>query len=240
MRILLIEVEQKEARFVARALHEQAYAVDLATGSDRTLRLASEVDYDTILLRSWLPQVDGVQMCQQLRNRGVNSPVLMLASRAPVEQRVKWFEAGADGYLMEPFAVAELVARVRALVRRRYGKGQSLLSCADLELDQHRRRVDRNGVRVPLTSKEFAVLQLLLLRSPHIVPRSEIAEHVWGTPFDANKNLVEVYISRLRQKVDDGHSVKLIRTVPGAGYRLDDVPAAGLEPAQVWNHAVPE
>ena len=222
MKILLIEAERKEARFVARALHEQAYAVDVAEGGKRALKLASEIDYDSILLDWRLPQLDGIQVCQQLRSWGVNSPVMMLTSRAPVKQRVQWLDAGADAYLMKPFAVAELVARVRALVRRRYGKSESPLSCADLELDQHRRRVNRGGVRIPLTPTEFALLELLLLRCPDIVPRSEIVEHVWDTPFEADRNLVEVYISRLRQKIDYGHSVKLIQSVPGAGYRLDD------------------
>jgi DNA-binding response OmpR family regulator len=222
MRILLVGVERSEARFVARALREQAYAVDLAEDGDKALKLASEIDYDSILLDSGPPRFDGVQACRELRYWGVESPVLMLTSRVPLEQRVKWFEAGADGYLTKPFAVAELVARVRALVRRRYGKGQSLLNCADLELDQHRHRVDRGGVRISLTPKEFAVLELLLLRSPDTVLRAEIAEHVWGAPLEVNMNLVEVYISRLRQKIDGAHSVKLIRTVPGTGYRLDD------------------
>jgi two-component system, OmpR family, copper resistance phosphate regulon response regulator CusR len=224
MRILLVGVERSETRFVARALREQAYAVDLAEGGEQALKLASEIDYDSILLDSGLPRFDGLQACRELRCWGVTSPVLMLASPSPLDQRVKWFEAGADGCLTKPFAVAELVARVRASVRRRYGKSQSLLNCADLELDQHRRRVDRGGVRISLTPREFAVLELLLLRSPDTVPRTEIMEHVWGAPPEANMNLVEVYVSRLRQKIDWGRSVKLIRTVPGAGYRLDDEP----------------
>jgi DNA-binding response OmpR family regulator len=222
MKILLIEVERKEARFVARALREQAYAVDVAEGGKQALELASEVDYDTVILGSRLGSVDGTQVCQELRRDGVNSPVLMLTSRAPVEQRVRWFEAGADGYLTKPFAVAELTARVRALVRRRYGKSHSPLSCADLELDQYRRRAQRGGVRIPLTPTEFALLELLLLCCPDIVPRGEIVEHVWDTRFEANRNLVDVYISRLRQKIDYGHSIKLIQSVPGAGYRLGD------------------
>src|SRR6516164_2728074 len=151
MRILLIEVERKEARFVARALHEQTYAVDVAECGKRALKLASEIDYDSILLDWRLPQLDGIQLCQELRCWRVNTPVLMLTSRAPVKQRVKWLEAGADAYLMKPFAVAELVARVRALVRRRYGKSESPLSCTDLELDQCQRRAQRGSVRIPLT-----------------------------------------------------------------------------------------
>jgi DNA-binding response OmpR family regulator len=219
MKILLIEIEHKEARFVARALHEQAYAVDVAEGEKRALKLASTTDYDGILV-DWRSQLNGIQVCQELRSWGVNSPVLMLTSRAPVSQRVKWLEAGADGYLMKPFAVAELVARVRALVRRRYGKSGSMLTCADLDLDQYRRRVERRGVRIPVTPTEFALLELLLLRSPDIVPRREIVEHIWNTRVEANPNLVEVYISRLRRKIDHRQSTRLIQSVPGVGYRL--------------------
>lgn len=203
-----------------RALHEQAYAVDVAEGAEQALKLASMIDYDSILVDWRLPQLEGIQVCQEMRCSGVKSPVLMLTSRAPVQQRLKWLEAGADAYLMKPFAVAELVARVRALVRRRYGKSELLLSCADLELDPHRRHVNRGGIRVPLTPTEFALLELLLLRSPDITPRSEIVEHVWGTRFEVNRNLVKVYISRLRQKIDHGHSIKLIRSLPGTGYCL--------------------
>jgi two-component system copper resistance phosphate regulon response regulator CusR len=220
MRILLVEDERKVASFVARALREQAYAVDVAETGERALELASETDYDTILLDLRLPRLDGIQVCQELRRRGVNSPVLMLTARGMVEQRVEGLDAGADDYLTKPFALVELLARVRALVRRGFRKSDVVLRCDDLELDRHRRRVHRSGVPIPLTSKEFALLELLLLRASETVPRSEIVEHVWDAQFDSGTNLVEVYINRLRQKIDHGHTAKLIQTVRGVGYRL--------------------
>ncbi len=220
MRILLVEDEHRVASFVARALREQAYAVDVAESGERAVSLACQSCYDTILLDLRLPDGDGIEVCRTLRAKGVNSPVLMLTARALVEQRVEGLDAGADDYLTKPFAVAELLARVRALVRRGFQKSAATLRSGDLELDRHRRRVRRGGKPVPLTSKEFALLELLLLRAPEIVPRSEILEHVWDARFDSGTNLLEVYIKRLRQKVDYDQGSKLIHTVRGVGYRL--------------------
>jgi DNA-binding response OmpR family regulator len=220
VRILLVEDEHRVASFVARALREQAYAVDVAETGERALSLACQSCYDTILLDLRLPDGDGIEVCRALRDKGVNSPVLMLTARGLVEQRVEGLDAGADDYLTKPFAVAELLARVRALVRRGFQKSAATLRSGDLELDRHRRRVQRSGTPIPLTSKEFALLELLLLRAPQIVPRSEILEHVWDAHFDSGTNLVEVYIKRLRQKIDHDQSAKLIHTVRGVGYRL--------------------
>jgi DNA-binding response OmpR family regulator len=220
MRILLVEDERRVASFVARALREQAYAVDVAESGERALSVAAEVPYDTILLDLRLPDRDGIEVCRLLRRRGVNSPILMLTARGMVEQRVEGLDAGADDYLTKPFAVAELLARVRALIRRGFQKSAAVLSAADLELDRHRRRVQRAGTAIPLTSKEFALLELMLLRAPEIVPRSEILEHVWDAHFDSGTNLVEVYVNRLRQKIDYDRALKLIHTVRGVGYRL--------------------
>jgi len=220
MRILLVEDERKVASFVARALREQTYAVDVADTGARGLVLAWETSYDTILLDLRLPDMDGLAVCRELRRRGVHSPVLMLTARGLVEQRVEGLDAGADDYLTKPFAVAELLARVRALVRRGLQKSDATLRLADLELDRHRRRAQRGGISIPLTSKEFALLELLLLRAPQIVPRTEIVEHIWDVHFDSGTNLVEVYINRLRQKIDYDRPAKLIHTVRGVGYRL--------------------
>jgi len=220
VRILLVEDEHRVASFVARALREQSYAVDVAESCERALALARQVCYDTILLDLRLPDGDGIDVCRTLRNKGVNSPVLMLTARGMVEQRVEGLDAGADDYLTKPFAVAELLARVRALTRRGFQKSAATLRTGDLELDRHRRRAQRGGTPVPLTSKEFALLELLLLRSPEIVPRSEILEHIWDAHFDSGTNLVEVYIKRLRQKIDHDRVAKLIHTVRGVGYRL--------------------
>jgi two-component system copper resistance phosphate regulon response regulator CusR len=150
----------------------------------------------------------------------VEAPVMMLTARTLVEQRVEGLDAGADDYLTKPFVLAEFLARVRALVRRGFHKGNARLKYADLELDRHRRRATRGKEIIPLTSKEFALLELFLLHAPDLVTRSEIVEHVWDYHFDSETNLVEVYINRLRQKIDQGGSPKLLHTVRGVGYRL--------------------
>jgi DNA-binding response OmpR family regulator len=220
MRILLVEDERKVASFVARALRENAYAVDVAATGEEGFPLATENPYDAILLDVRLPGMSGVELCRKLRQEGVQSPILMLTARSLVEQRVEGLDAGADDYLTKPFALAELQARVRALVRRRFRRGEATLRFGDLELDRHRRSVTRGAVKIPLTSKEFALLELLLLRAPDAVTRSEIIEHVWDSHFDSETNLVEVYINRLRQKIDQGRGVKLLHTLRGVGYRL--------------------
>lgn len=220
MRILLVEDERKVASFVARALRENAYAVDVAATGEEGFPLATDNSYDAILLDVRLPGMSGVEMCRKVRQAGVQSPILMLTARSLVEQRVEGLDAGADDYLTKPFALAELQARVRALVRRGFRRGEAILRCSDLELDRHRRVVTRGGAKMPLTSKEFALLELLLIRSPDAVTRSEIIEHVWDSHFDSETNLVEVYINRLRQKIDQGRGVKLLHTLRGVGYRL--------------------
>jgi DNA-binding response OmpR family regulator len=220
MRILLVEDERKVASFVARALRETAYAVDVAPTGEEGLHLALENSYDAILLDVRLPGMSGIDLCRKLRQAEIQSPILMLTARSLVEQRVEGLDAGADDYLTKPFALAELQARVRALVRRGFRRGEAKLRCGDLELDRHRRNVTRATKKVPLTSKEFALLELLLMRAPDAVTRSEIIEHVWDTHFDSETNLVDVYINRLRQKIDQGHASKLVHTLRGVGYRL--------------------
>jgi DNA-binding response OmpR family regulator len=164
--------------------------------------------------------MDGVEVCQKLRREGLQTPILMLTARSMVEQRVEGLDAGADDYLTKPFALVELLARVRALVRRGFNKTGSVLRYEDLELDRHGRRVHRGQSEIELTSKEFALLEFLLLRAPEPVTRSEIVEHVWDCQFDSETNLVDVYINRLRQKVDHGHATKLIYTRRRTGYGL--------------------
>lgn len=220
MRVLLVEDEHKVASFIARSLRENAYAVDVAETGERGLELAAENPYDLILLDLRLPGLDGIEVCRELRQAGVESPILMLTARTMVEQRVEGLDAGADDYLTKPFALAELHARVRALTRRGFGGGRATLRYADLELDRHRRRARRSGAAVPLTSKEFSLLELLLLRAPETVTRSEIIEHVWDRHFDSDTNLVEVYVNRLRQKIDQNRPARLLHTVRGVGYRL--------------------
>ena len=222
MRILLVEDERKVASFIARALRESTYAVDVAETGEKALQLSADVPYDAILLDVRLPGLSGIDVCRELRQRRIESPVLMLTARGLVEQRVEGLDAGADDYLTKPFVLAELLARVRALVRRGFHSGNARLRYADLALDRHRRRATRGQEIIPLTSKEFAMLELLLLRAPEMVTRSEIVEHVWDCHFDSETNLIEVYINRLRHKVDQNRSSKLIHTVRGVGYRLGD------------------
>jgi DNA-binding response OmpR family regulator len=220
MRLLLVEDERKVASFVARALRENSYAVDVAETGEKALELGTDISYDAILLDVRLPGLSGVQVCRELRQQGIEAPILMLTARGLVEQRVEGLDAGADDYLTKPFVLAELLARVRALVRRGLHSGNAKLRYADLELDRHRRRATRGKEAVPLTSKEFALLELFLLRAPELVTRTEIVEHVWDRHFDSETNLVEVYVNRLRQKVDLNRSAKLIHTIRGVGYRL--------------------
>jgi DNA-binding response OmpR family regulator len=220
MRILIVEDEHRVASGIARALREETYAVDIAPTGHEALEMTSAASYDAILLDIRLPGLSGIEVCRELRESGIETPILMLTARTLVAQRVEGLDAGADDYLTKPFAIVELRARVRALIRRSLNRGGSRLSYADLELDRHRRRVTCGGNAVPLSSKEFAILEFLLLRAPDPVTRSEIIEHVWDSNFDSETNLVEVYVNRLRRKIDEHRDVKLIHTIRGVGYRL--------------------
>jgi DNA-binding response OmpR family regulator len=220
MRILLVEDEHRVASVVSRALRENEYTVDIAESGERALALARESVYDSILLDVRLPRLSGIDVCRALRDSGVDSPILMITARTLVDQRVEGLDAGADDYLTKPFAVAELLARVRALIRRRLGGGGRILRYADIEMDRHRRRVKRAGLPVPLTAREFALLEVLVGRAPEVVRRNEIIESVWDIHYDSETNLVEVYINRLRHKLSSGGRPPLIHTVHGVGYCL--------------------
>ncbi len=220
MRLLLVEDERKVSSFIARSLRENHYTVDVADTGEKALDMVSRATYDLILLDLRLPKLSGVEVCREIRDSGIETPVLMLTARSLVEQRVEGLDSGADDYLTKPFALAELHARVRALTRRGFHRGGAKLHAADLELDRPRRTVKRGDDAVQLTFKEFALLELLMMRSPDPVLRSEIIEHVWSHSFDTETNIVEVYINRLRQKIDQQYPVKLIHTVRGSGYRL--------------------
>lgn len=222
MRLLLVEDEKKVSSFVARSLRETHYAVDLADTGEKALEFVSHDRYDLILLDIRLPNRSGIDVCREMRGAGVETPVLMLTARSLVEQRVEGLDAGADDYLTKPFALAELHARVRALTRRGF-RGGAKLHIADLELDRPTRVVRRSGDRIPLTSKEFALLEVLMLRSPDAAHRTEIIEHVWAQTFDAETNILEVYVNRLRRKVDPPHLPKLIHTIRGIGYQLAEL-----------------
>src|SRR5258705_10343164 len=179
MRILVVEDERRVASFVCRALRENAYAVDHADTGEKALEMATGTSYDSILLDVRLPGLSGIQVCRELRDANVDTPILMLTARGLVEQRVEGLDAGADDYLTKPFAVAELLARVRALIRRRLNKGGPVLRYLDLKLDRHKRDVTRSNQSITLTAKEFALLEFLLSRAPEVVSRSEIIGHAW-------------------------------------------------------------
>jgi DNA-binding response OmpR family regulator len=220
MRILLIEDERKVASFVARALREESYAVDISDTGPDGLERALGTSYDAILLDIRLPGLSGIEVCSELREKGIEAPILMLTARTLIEQRVEGLDAGADDYLTKPFAVAELRARVRALIRRGFNKSSSRLQWREFVLDRHRRCVKRGTEDIHLTSKEFALLEFLLIRAPETVTRTEIIEHVWNSNFDSGTNLVDVYINRLREKLGHSPSAELIHTVRGVGYSL--------------------
>jgi two-component system copper resistance phosphate regulon response regulator CusR len=220
MRILVVEDEPEAAAVLARGLREHAYAVDVAADGPTALEQAGISDYDLILLDILLPGLNGLEVCRRLRADGVASPILVLTARGEPDQRVEGLDVGADDYLAKPYHFPELLARIRALLRRGPALGSSVLTVDDLHIDTRGRRVDRGGRHVPLTTKEYALLDYLVRRQGEVVGRADIAEHVWDDSFDPLSNLIEVYIQRLRRKVDDGHAVKLIHTRRGAGYVL--------------------
>lgn len=220
MRVLVVEDERKVASFVARSLREQGYSVDVAETGERGLRLGTSNLYEIILLDVRLPGMTGMQLCKELRQAGIETPILMLTARTMIEQRVEGLDSGADDYLTKPFVLAELHARVRALTRRGLHNRNARFQVQDLELDRHKRVASRAGKQLSLTGKEFSMLELLMLHSPKVVTRSEIIEYVWSYGFDTETNLVEVYINRLRQKVDQESQNKLIQTARGVGYSI--------------------
>jgi two-component system copper resistance phosphate regulon response regulator CusR len=220
MRILVVEDEPAAAAVLAKGLREFAYAVDVAGNGDHALEQISVNDYDLVILDVLLPGINGLDLCRQLRDARIAVPILMLTARGGLDQRVEGLDAGADDYLPKPYHFPELLARVRALLRRGPNLEAPILTAEDLTMDPRARRVERGGQRIQLTSKEYALLEYLLRRQGHVVGRAEIAEHVWDDSYDPMSNLIEVYIQRLRRKVDDGHATKLIQTRRGAGYML--------------------
>ena len=221
MRILLVEDEPRMANVIARGLREQSYAVDLAEDGEAALYQTSINDYDLIVLDVLLPQRDGFEVCRELRARGDSTPVLMLTARATVDDRITGFEAGADDYLTKPFSFRELLARVRALLRRDAQLRPDVFQLDDLIVDTGSHRVTRASREIDLTAKEYALLEFLAQRAGQLVSRTEIAAHVWDDSFDPFSNTIEVYMNRLRKKIDDAHAVKLLHTRRGEGYILE-------------------
>lgn len=222
MKILIVEDEPKTGDYLRQGLREAGFGVELASDGLAGLQLAQQQDFDLLILDVMLPGLNGWQLLQRLREQGHPVPVLFLSARDQVEDRVKGLELGADDYLVKPFSFAELLARVRTILRRgRSGVEATSLQVADLELDLLRRRVSRAGKRIDLTAKEFALLELLLRRHGEVLPRSLIASQVWDMNFDSDTNVIEVAMRRLRAKVDDGFEPRLIQTVRGMGYVLE-------------------
>ncbi|WP_442777147.1 heavy metal response regulator transcription factor [Sphaerotilus montanus] len=222
MKILIVEDEPKTGEYLRQGLREAGFVVDLAQDGLDGLHLALQGEHDLVILDVMLPGMDGWQVLQSLRKRGLHMPVLFLTARDQVEDRIKGLELGADDYLVKPFSFAELLARVRTILRRgRSGTEPTTLRVADLELDLLRRRVSRNGRRIDLTAKEFGLLELLMRRQGEVLPRSLIASQVWDMNFDSDTNVIEVAMRRLRLKIDEGQEPKLIQTVRGMGYVLE-------------------
>ncbi|MGH9820186.1 MAG: response regulator [Pyrinomonadaceae bacterium] len=223
MRVLLVEDDKRIAAFVAKGLRENSYAIDVAFDGDEGLYQAEINKYDLIILDVNLPKKDGFKVCLELREAGKKAPILMLTARDSVDDRISGLDLGADDYLTKPFEFRELLARLRALSRRHSEIRSPRIMIADLEIDTVSQRVWRGGREIELTTKEYTLLEFLAVSKGKVVGREEISTHVWDDNFDTFSNLIEVYIKRLRTKMDDGFSIQLIRTRRGAGYILDDV-----------------
>lgn len=221
MRLLVVEDEPGIAAFLRQGLTEEGYAVDVVGDGERAIEFALSAPYDAIILDILLPKKDGFGVCAELRRRGLRTPILMLTARGAVEDRVRGLDTGADDYLMKPFAFAELLARVRALLRRPAVALPTLLQVGDLTLDSVTRRVERAGRPIELTPREFSLLELLMRHPGQVLSRTQIAEHVWNYNFFHQSNVVDVYVRYLRRKIDDGFQPRLIHTVRGAGYKIE-------------------
>ena len=221
MRILLIEDDSRLANVIAKGLREHSYAVDEVHDGESGLYQASINDYDVIVLDVLLPVRDGYEVCRELRSRRNMTPILMLTARATIDDRLTGFDAGADDYLTKPFSFRELLARIHALLRRDAHLHPDVLEIGDLLIDSISHRVSRANNDVQLTAKEYALLEYLARRAGQLVSRAEIAAHVWDDTFDPFSNTIEVYMNRLRKKIDGNHTIKLLHTRRGEGYMLD-------------------
>jgi len=220
MRVLVVEDEHKIAAFIKRGLEENAYAVDVAYDGEEGYDWVRSFDYDFIILDVMLPKMDGITLCGRLRQEGNRANILMLTARDSIDDRVAGLDAGADDYLVKPFAFRELLARLRALARRGSEQRTTVLQVGDLRLDLMTHQAERGGRKTDLTAKEFALLELLMRHPNQVLSRTIIAEHVWDYDFYSQSNVVDVYIRYLRRKIDDPFPEKMILTVRGMGYRL--------------------
>ncbi len=220
MRVLVVEDEERMASVIRRSLTRDGLVADVAASGEQALLLAQTVEYDAIVLDVMLPGASGFETCRQMRERGVWSPVLMLTARESVRDRVEGLDSGADDYLVKPFALAELHARLRSLARRGRPERPVVLEVGDLRLDPARREVRRGDVTIELSAKEFALLETLMRRPGRVLTRFELIEHAWDFAYETRSNVVDVYVRRLREKVDRPFARDCIETVRGAGYRL--------------------
>jgi two-component system OmpR family response regulator len=234
MRLLVVEDEMRMAALLQRGLVEEGYTVDVTTTGTAGLAAALEVPYDAVVLDVMVPGIDGFEVCRRLRQGSCWSPVLLLTARDAVGDRVRGLDAGADDYLVKPFAFAELAARLRALLRRGSPERPSMITLGDLTLDPAARTVQRAGQHVDLTAKEFALLELLMRNPGLVLSRTRILEHVWDIAYDANSNVVDQYVAYLRRKIDKPFGRDDLQTVRGVGYRLRvEVPAPDAPPSVV-------
>lgn len=222
MRILLVEDEEKVSRFIVRGLTAESFAVDAALDGQTGLELAITYNYDLIVLDLMLPRLNGSELLRRIRLKDHRVPILMLTARDAVADKVEHLEAGADDYLTKPFAFAEPMARIKALLRRGSVDRPNVLRVAELEVDRLTQQVRRASRRIELTAKEYALLEYLMANAGRVLSRTMIIDHVWDQSFDGATNIVDVYVRHLRSKVDDGHDKKLIRTVRGVGYKISD------------------
>ena len=222
MRILVVEDEKKIAGFIQRGLKECGFVVDVVHRGDEALGIILDNHFDAVLLDIMLPGRDGLSILRSLRQRGNSVPVLILTARGEISEKVEGLDLGADDYLAKPFSIDELTARVRALTRRNSGEKLIRYRVQDLFLDLATRVARRGARRIDLTTREFSLLECLMRSPGRVFTRAQLCQHVWEYHFDPESNLVDVYINRLRRKIDDGETTKLIQTVRGAGYRIED------------------
>ena len=224
MRVLVVEDEPGIAQFIRQGLREAGYAVDVAYDGEEGLDYVYVAEYDVLVLDILLPKLDGLDVLHALRARGVKTPVLLLTAKDTVEDRVRGLDSGADDYLVKPFAFPELVARLRALLRRPPLQIDPVLHLGDLAMDTARREVRRGGRLIELSPREFTLLEYFMRHPQHVLTRTQLAEHVWNFDFFNDSNVVDVYIGYLRRKIDRGSDRPLLQTVRGVGYRLSDAP----------------
>lgn len=224
MRILIIEDDVKISHSITRGLQSEAFAVDIAEDGNQGIFLAQTNDYDTIILDILLPKKNGWEICKELRGSGNLTPILMLTALDSIEDKLQGFHSGVDDYLVKPFHLAELIARVRSLIRRKTEVRSSSIELFGVTLDTNLHKVTRNGQAFPLTSREFAILEFFMMNPQRILSRQEISEHIWDMNFERNSNIIESYIRLLRQKIDKGFDKPLIHTIRGGGYLFSEKP----------------